>query len=158
MIVGTSLHFNCWLLLPHVSPSFSTFICPCVLSLIFFRLAFLPCLSLTSVMLLIGFLTWIKQPLTCIIFISLTVEIHWAHFLMMMRKMMFGELFGQISFFRFPKSVIMSLANSIFYSIKVYIYSFGAFFLYFVVNNSIYFVADNSISFGVVCLHVCGRW
>ena len=73
---------------------------------------------------------------------------------------MFGELFGQISFFRFPKSVIMSLANSIFYSIKVYIYSFGAFFctLLLTIPSTLLLAIPSPL---VLCVYMCvagGRW
>ena len=71
------------------------------------------------------------------------------HFLMMMRQTMFGEIGIQISYVRFPKDVLMSLSNSILYSIKSHIHGFCELLLHLVV--------DDNFHSGVLILRGCGR-
>ena len=70
-------------------------------------------------MILTAIMTWITHPCTCIIWIFWTVEIHWAHSVMMMMWMMFGKIFVQSRCSMFPKNVVMHLANSILYPKKI---------------------------------------
>lgn len=64
-------------------------------------------------------LAWITHPLTWIIWILRTVEIHWVNLMMMMRWKMFGEITSRIRSYRFTKDVVMSLENYILNPIKI---------------------------------------
>ena len=139
----------------------------------------LPYLSLVSVVLKSGVITWITHPHTWNICIFRKVKINWGHLAMMMSWNIFGEIFGQISSSRFPKKVVMSLENFILYPIKLHILGFDTFPLHFVIETVVRggvihlrgFVwlwvahvlqggSDWFTSLGIVwqCHHVCLRW
>ena len=79
----------------------------------------------------------------------LTVQIYWAHLAMILRWMMFGEIFGQIGFFCFIKHVVMSLLGLILYPIEPHICFFGRFSC--MVLSSIPYMVELYVRMGFAC-------
>ena len=144
MVVGKSLYLNCWLF-KITRPSFHLSMCPCIQ-------VFHYCLWFTSIIWVVlpsRIMAWITHPHTCISCIHGAVDTHWAHLLMMMGKVVLGEIISQISSVRFPKYVIMALVNSILDPIKMYINFFGTFLMHL--------VADGTTSSWIASMHECVR-
>ena len=118
-------------LIPPVRPFVYMYVNPC--AIIF--LVFLWFTLFISVVLLDNILYWISHPWTWINCILKTVGVHWAHLEMTTRQTMFGEIFFQISSYRFPKDAITVLENSILYPIKTHIHGFCTFLMHLVVND-----------------------
>ena len=145
MVVGPSLHFNCWLLFPTISPS----IFP---SLYMYVPVFLVCLWFPlriRVVVLDRFLAWITNPITFINCILRTVKIHWVNSEMMIRRIMFDEIICQTSSDRFRKDAVTDLDTSILWPIKTHTHGFCA--------SLMRILVDDAVRSVVVSMNWCGQ-
>ena len=139
-LVAPLRHFNFWQLLPPISPfaylGVSIFlICKCFSFL--FRYCFSRAFNQCS--------DWNKTHSYLHDLHSWTVYIHWMHLAMMVRWMIIGEIFSQISSSWFPKHIVAALADYILYPIETHIHSFGTILL----DGVIYYPVRG----GVICMY-----